>query len=281
MSPRVAVITCACLLGTCFQARGGVGDASPPHVEDKGRYDYSLFAASTAHRAFAIAPGGGWGWKADADSREQAAEAALAACQRHTAQRCVLYAVDDDVVFDAKAWPTLWGPYKLRDEAGRAATGRGRGERFPDLRFRDVTGRTMDLSSLRGRVVVLHFWGSWCGPCRKEMPELQALGESLKDRGDVSFVLLQVRETFDVARRWVAQQGIRLPLFDSGSRGESDDAFTLADGATLKDRDIAGRFPTTYVLDKHGVVLFAHVGPVARWSEYAAFLRDAAVKSGR
>jgi thiol-disulfide isomerase/thioredoxin len=281
MNPRIAGIACACLIACCPPALAGPADAVPPQIEGKGRYDYSIFAASTVHRAFAIAPGGTWGWKADAESREQAGEAALAACQGHTVQRCVLYAVDDDVVFDAKTWPTLWGPYKTRDEAGKAATGRGRGERFPDLQFRDGTGKTMKLSSLRGKVVVLHFWASWCGPCRTEMPDLQALGEALRDRSDVAFVLLQVRESFDVARQWAAKQGLRLPLFDSGSGGESDDAFTLADGGKLRDREIANRFPTTYVLDKHGVVLFSHVGPVARWAEYGAFIRDAALKSGR
>jgi hypothetical protein len=55
----------------------------------------------------------------------------------------------------------------------------------------------------------------------------------------------------------------------------------LADGTKVPDRQIAGKFPTTYVLDKHGIVVFSHIGDASRWHEYAPFLRDAALRSGK
>lgn len=257
-----------------------LGDvAAIPHLSDAGREGYRQFLAAPGHRAFAIAPGGGWGYAAAAGGADDAAAAALANCQAQTRQRCVPYAVDNAVVFDAGAWTKLWGPYRKAKEAAAAPVGTARGERFRDLAFRDPAGKPLNLSSLRGRIVVLHFWGSWCGPCRREMPDLQALAESFKGGRDVAFVLLQVREPYAKARDWARAQGIRLPLHDSGSAGETDDTFALAGGGRLKDRTVAAQFPTTYVLDRHGLVLFSHVGPVPAWREYAPFLRDAAARS--
>jgi thiol-disulfide isomerase/thioredoxin len=254
---------------------------TPPQLEADGRNGYAEYLRAPHHRAFAIAPGGAWGWKAEAASRGDAEEAALAACRDNAAQKCVLYSVDGKVVFDAKAWPRLWGPYADDAATRRAAVGREPGERFPDLAFAASDGRKLTLSQLNGKVLLLHFWGSWCGPCRREMPDLQKLHESLKRRNDIAFVLLQVREKFEVSRQWAATQALRLPFYDSTAGGEGNAYLRTASGGQIRDRDIAASFPTTYVLDKRGVVVFRHVGPVADWSEYRDFLLDAAQRSGR
>lgn len=255
--------------------------AGPPQLGRVGQAEYREFLAAPDHRAFAIAPGGAWGWAAEKGGRDDAEAEALARCQANTKQKCVTYAIDGRTAFDAAGWPKLWRPYLTAGEAQRAPIGRGLGQRFPDLAFATAAGRKGSVRGLRGKVAILHFWGSWCGPCRREMPDLQRLYERIRKRSDVALVLLQVREGFEVSRRWAAGQGLRLPLFDSGSGGEADDRFRLADGGMLADRDIASIFPTTYVLDKHGVVLFSHVGPMDRWPEYEAFIRDAASHSGR
>ncbi len=260
----------------------GLNDAAAiPHIPEGGRDDYHQFTASPMHRAFAIAPGGGWGWASGKASAEEASGAAVEACQGQQLQACALYAVDDRVVFDAKAWPRLWGPYASAAEAARQPIGTRRGERFPNLAFRDADGRRRSVADLRGKVAVLHFWGSWCGPCRREMPELEKLRDSLAAFKDVGFTLLQVRETLAVSTKWATAQKIGLPLCDSGSAGESDPNLLLASGARVGDREIAKVFPSTYVLDKHGLVLFSHVGPVRDWSQYREFLIDAAKRSGK
>lgn len=277
---RRAVLATVCALCAGASSSFALADA-PPHLSERGQAAYARYPALTPHRAFVIAPGGAWAWRADAASPQAALEAALADCRGRTPQKCVPYAVDEDLVFDAAAWPRLWGPYASAAQAAAAATGTRPGERFFDLAFRDPAGKRATLSGLAGKVVVLHFWGSWCGPCRHEMPDLQRLRESLQDRGDVAFVLLQVRERFSASKRWAEAQGIRLPLYDSGSAGEADRSLALAGGGRVADRRLARFFPTTYLLDKRGVVLFSHIGPVPRWREYAAFLRDAAERSGR
>ena len=260
---------------------GAVFAEPVPHLNDAGQTDYREYLGARDHRAFAIAPGGAWGWKAEAGTREEAEEGALAACQTNTRQKCVLYAADGRPVFDATRWAQLWGPYADAAAARKAPGGRQVGERFPDLAYADGNGRPRTVSGLRGTVAVLHFWGSWCGPCRREMPDMQKLYENLKDRRDIVFALIQVREKFAVARQWAEAQGIRLPLYDSGSTGATDATFQRADGIKIGDREVAASFPTTYVIDKRGIVVFSHTGPVHDWSQYREFLLDAARRSGR
>lgn len=255
--------------------------AEPPHLNDAGRAGYRDYLAARDHRAFAVAPGGAWGWSAEAPSREQAEVEAVAACRANTRQKCVPYETDGRRVFDAAAWPTLWGPYANAEQAHQAPEGRQSGERFPDLAFVTAQGKTASLSSLRGKVVVLHFWASWCRPCRRELPELQQLWHGFKGRPDVAFVLLQAREPIATSRRWAADQGIALPLADSGAKSEGDGDFRLVDGRRVPDRSLAPGFPSTYVLDKRGIVVFAHVGDVHGWPEYREFLLDVARRSGR
>jgi thiol-disulfide isomerase/thioredoxin len=254
--------------------------ALPPHLAPSGQDEYREFLEAPDHRAFAIAPGGAWAWVSAEPSAREAEEKALAICQGQTEQRCVSYAVDNRTVFEAAKWPTLWRLYSNAAQAKRAAVGRERGQRMHDLAFSNAQGKPTRLSALRGKVVVLHFWGAWCPPCRREMPDLQKLKQALAQRTGIAFVVLQAREKFEVSRQWAEKQNIALPLADSGSTGEDDATFRLAGGGRIKDREIASRFPTTYVLDHNGVVVFSHVGPVADWSQYEPFLRDIVDRKG-
>jgi thiol-disulfide isomerase/thioredoxin len=249
--------------------------ASAPHLDAQGQDAYRGFLAAEAPRAFAIAPGGAHAWSAEAVSEEAAEEQALEACRRHSEQSCVLFAVNDHRVFDARRWASLWGPYPDAAASARAPVGMKRGMRFPDLALTDAAGKKMRLSDLSGHVLVLHFWGSWCPHCRQEMPDLQRLAKKVRQE-KVAFVLVQVREDVAKARAWLQQQRISMPLYDSGARGARDAALPLAGGGTVADREIARAFPSTYILGRHGVVLFSHTGPIPDWSQYADFIRHAA-----
>jgi len=256
-----------------------------PHVEqqaiDSFQFDY-LYAAP--HRAFAIAPGGAWAWQAGKKSADEAKQTALAACARYTKQKCVVFALDNEIVLKAKTWSTLWGPYANLAQAQKAATGTEPGQKFPDIKFTDPKGINKTLSSLRGKVVFVHLWGCWCPSCRFEFNSLIDMYRILNDTmpGQVEFVVLQVREPIAQARKWAKENNVEaLPLSDSGVKSASDSTLRLKDGGTIDDRDLADVFPASYVLDKHGLVIFSHMGSVHDWSEYVPFFKDAVAKSGK
>lgn len=245
-----------------------------PHVGPRGEAGFAEYQQAEGHRAFVIAPGGAWAWRTDEASADTALEAALAACAGYTEQACVPYAIDDRIVFDAAGWPRLW-----RTALPPApATGMRHGERLPDLAFADRTGHAVRLSALRGRITIVHFWGSWCPPCRREFPGLQQLQRRLDTElpGEVALVLLQVREPFADSLRWARENRFDdVPLRDSGATADSD-RLTLADGRTLPDRAFSAVFPSSYLLDRNGTVILSHRGPVHDWLEYLPFLKELA-----
>ena len=250
-----------------------------PHVNAKARENFLAYRKAAKHKAFAIAPGGAWGWEAELPSPEAADARALYHCQATTRQKCVLYAADDAIVFDAEKWPTLWSPYPRSTDAAAAPTGAAVGERFFDIAYQDGSGASRSLTDLRGKIVFVHFWGSWCPPCLRELPALQKLQQQFESTipAQVVMVLLQVREPFDEARSWAEDHGFAgLPLYDSGSTGSDDTGLTLSDGQRIEDREIARVFPSSYVLDRNGIVLFSNFGPVDDWLEYLPFFAHAA-----
>lgn len=257
-------------VASLWGAGQSAAQAAPPHVSAAGREDFGAYRTAPPHKAFAIAPGGAWGWVSGEGSPESAERAALARCTENTEQTCVSYAVDGRRVFDEKRWPTLWRLPPAGE--GYGAVGLRRGASFPDLAFSQEDGKPRRVSQWRGQAVVLHFWGSWCGPCRHELPGMAKVARATAGQG-VAFIPLQVRESFAVSKRWLDGQRIALPLFDSGMKGSDDGALRIAGGGTLPDRAVAPVFPSTVVLDRAGRVVFTHHGPIERWDEYLAFLR--------
>ena len=256
-------------------AQAGNSDIEPPYLDEAGLAGYRDFLAGGHHRAFAIAPGGAWAWVSDVPDPDVAESQAIQACSGLTEQRCTTYALDGQVVFDRAAWAGLWGPYAGAEAAADRPLGTARGTRFPDLALTDPGGDPVKLSDLRGRIVFLHFWGSWCAPCQVEFPELQGMYDNLKEEEGIAFVFVQSREDIERSRRWAGQRGFSMPFYDSGARRPSDSAFATADGGTLEDRIVAPLFPATYVLDSHGLVMFSHLGPLSHWGEYESLLRHA------
>lgn len=252
-----------------------------PHLNGAGKQGYREFLAAEKHRAFVIAPGGIWFWKSSEETAEAATENAVQACLEETNLLCTPYAVNDKVVFDEIAWSKLWGPYQNKTEAARAYIGKERGDRFYNLKFKSESGKVMKLTDLKGKVIVLHFWGSWCPSCLREMPELQQLYRALGSSGEIQMILLQVREKFATGLKWAQQKNLDLPLHDSGVSGTALDLMSTAEGKPIYDRDIATAFPTTYILDRRGIVIFSHVGPVTGWLQYLPLLQNAAEYSGK
>jgi peroxiredoxin len=139
----------------------------------------------------------------------------------------------------------------VRDEGGDLAAGAARGERpqAPDFTLErlDEDGE-LELSSLRGKAVVLNTWASWCVPCKEEAPYLETVWRDNRDR-DVVVVGLNAKDLRSDARRFMERFDLTFPVVRDGS------------GDTIRDYGVTG-FPETFVLDREGRVVDAFAGAI-------------------
>ena len=113
----------------------------------------------------------------------------------------------------------------------------------PKLSLPDLDGQKRQLSQLKGQVVVVNFWATWCGPCKAEMPEFTKVHAEYKDRG-VEFVgaANETKASRDKVREFVSRLQIRFPIWLEMSADHME-AFGLGDG-----------LPGTVVVDQQGKV---------------------------
>lgn len=123
----------------------------------------------------------------------------------------------------------------------------------PAVRGETLTGAPFDLADLRGEVVVLNVWASWCAPCRDEAADLQEVSEQLAD--DVQFVGLNIRDSVPAAAAFVRKYRITYP-----NVSDPDGTLLLGFAGTLPPSAI----PSTLVIDREGRVAARAVGPVDR-----------------
>lgn len=124
------------------------------------------------------------------------------------------------------------------------------GSPAPPFRLASLSGGEVDLSSLRGRVLVVNFWATWCPPCVSEMPSLDRLHRALSSEGLV-VLGISVDEDEDGLRGFVERLGIGFPILrDRGGRVAASYRTT--------------GYPETFVIDRAGLILNTFVGP-AEW----------------
>lgn len=112
--------------------------------------------------------------------------------------------------------------------------------------FTNSSGERVELSSLRGKVVFVNFWASWCPPCRAEMPSLNRLYEEFKSDERIVFLFLNEDEDLEKARSYLLKENFDIPLFKYGS-GMPAEVFS-------------GTLPTTIIVDKQGTMIYHHEG---------------------
>lgn len=124
------------------------------------------------------------------------------------------------------------------------------GTAAPDVTLTLLDGATLKLADLRGSVVVVNFWASWCEPCRAEMPMLQAVHDEAAANGEATVVLgVGVRTDHDnEARAFVEQFDLTYPI--------GRDTNTEAPGIGPIERafGITGAYPSTVIIRPDGVV---------------------------
>jgi thiol-disulfide isomerase/thioredoxin len=128
---------------------------------------------------------------------------------------------------------------------------------LPQLEFRDGTGAARSLADWKGRTVLLNLWATWCVPCRKEMPALDALQAKLGGADfEVVSINIDTRDT-DKPRAWLKDAGV-----DTLAYYADNSAKVFQD---LKAIGKAFGMPTTLIVDRNGCELAALAGP-AEWA---------------
>jgi cytochrome c-type biogenesis protein len=123
------------------------------------------------------------------------------------------------------------------------------GKRAPDFETMNIDGQVVSLSELRGQVVLINFWGTWCAPCIREMPDLQQVYEDYQDRGFVILALATEGDTQEEVLDFRAEHELSFPLIV-----DTDDVINDEYGVITR--------PSTFILDQDGVIVFRNYGPV-------------------
>ncbi len=115
-----------------------------------------------------------------------------------------------------------------------------------DFDFSDEKGNIQNTTSLRGKVVFINFWASWCPPCRAEFPSIEKLYSRFKDHPDFFFLTINEDSDIATAREYLNKEKFSVPIYTSNG------------GVPVEI--YSGALPTTIVLDKDGNIRFHHTG---------------------
>lgn len=112
------------------------------------------------------------------------------------------------------------------------------------LKLMDRDGNITSLEALKGKVIFMNFWATWCPPCIAEMPSIDKLH---KDMGDeVAFVMLSLDQDFELAKAFDKRKGYNMPIY--------------APASNLPPMYQSSAIPTTYVIDAKGNLALTHKG---------------------
>jgi peroxiredoxin len=116
----------------------------------------------------------------------------------------------------------------------------------PDFTLKSLQSNNIKLSEQAGNVVLLNFWASWCGPCRKEMPLLNDLHNKYKTLG-FSVVGVNVEQESSLAKSFISSYPVDFPIL-------------LDDSNKVSKLYDVNAMPTTVIIDRNGVVRHLHKG---------------------
>ncbi len=128
------------------------------------------------------------------------------------------------------------------------------GEPAPDFTLTSFEGEQYSLSELKGKVVIVNFWASWCKPCEQEAADLQTAWEMYEPSGDVIFLGVDYVDTRPEAMAYLEKFNITYPNGpDLGQR--------------IYDDFHASGVPETYFIDRDGMIAFTKIGPFTSLGE--------------
>ena len=115
-----------------------------------------------------------------------------------------------------------------------------------------LDGEMVDSADLEGKIAVLHFWGTWCGPCIVEMPEYQKFDERYRDDAEVAVISISNDRTNEVIEEYLAK---------------NDFDFTVLVDDNYVERAGVSAWPTTWFVDREGYIQFVKIGTALKLDE--------------
>lgn len=118
----------------------------------------------------------------------------------------------------------------------------------PDFSLDTLSGERIRLSDLKGQVVLINFWATWCGPCEAEMPLIEDRYTTYQESG-FTVLAVNVDEPVDVIRPFVDQYALSFPIL-------------LDPDSLVHDLYRVRGYPTSLLVDREGLIRVVHVGPL-------------------
>jgi peroxiredoxin len=115
------------------------------------------------------------------------------------------------------------------------------GQQAPDFSIKDQSGRVVKLSDFRGKVVFLNIWGTWCEPCLKEMPEMETLYQTFKDR-KFQMMAISIDNDWKEVNEFYKEKNLTLPTY-------------LDPGHQIANLYKVYKYPETFLIDANGYVV--------------------------
>lgn len=117
----------------------------------------------------------------------------------------------------------------------------------PDFALKDANGKTVRLADYRGKVVLLDFWATWCGPCKIEIPWFMEFERAHKDKGFAVIGVSMDEEGWDAVKPFVNRLGINYRI-------------VIGNDVTAQAYGGVEALPTTFLIDRDGRIAAVHVG---------------------
>ncbi|MDA8168729.1 MAG: TlpA disulfide reductase family protein [Nitrospiraceae bacterium] len=123
------------------------------------------------------------------------------------------------------------------------------GKPAPNISVVDFQGKPLTLPALRGNIVLVNFWATWCGSCQLEKPTLNAFYKKVSGLPDFRLVTVLYNDTPENAKQYIAQHGYTIPVFSDPG------------GKTFAAYGCTG-VPESYLIDKKGILRDKIIGPI-------------------
>ena len=133
--------------------------------------------------------------------------------------------------------------------AGAAADAHAAGEQAPEFTLRDINNKSVSLSDFKGKVVLVNFWATWCGPCKVEMPHLDKMDAELGERGfEVLSISTDDARAASMVKPFIKKNGYQFTvLLDKTT-------------AVVSKYNPAKTLPYTAIIDREGRIAHVHMG---------------------